>query len=146
MTADENPEVADTPAEAPETEAPQQERQRDEQGRFARQAEPEPKPGQPARAPEAKDEANVPSWRLPRSAKEAERRVAETNAQSRRVSLKCCNGRTSRSLGDCLRTTCLRTRKGQVEYGARQLLTPIEQRIQAMEAKEQARPHSIISS
>ena len=85
MTADENPEVADTPAEAPETEAPQQERQRDEQGRFAaKQNDPEPKPEQPAQAPEAKDEANVPSWRLREVREEAERRVAETNAQWQR--------------------------------------------------------------
>ena len=84
MTADENPDAADTPVEAPETEAPQQERQRDEQGRFAKQVEPEPEPKASPQAEQAKEEANVPSWRLREVREEAERRVAETNAQWQR--------------------------------------------------------------
>jgi hypothetical protein len=84
MTADEIPEVADTPAEAPVTETPQQERQRDEHGRFASRQEPEPQPAQQAETPAAKEEANVPSWRLREVREEAERRVAEANAQWQR--------------------------------------------------------------
>ena len=85
MTADENPEVeTEASADAPAQETPQQERQRDEQGRFAKQVEPEPKPEQQAQVPEAKEEANVPSWRLREVREEADRRVAETNAQWQR--------------------------------------------------------------
>ena len=82
MTADEIPDAADTPAEAPETEAPQQEeRPRDEQGRFAKQVEPEPKPEQ---AEPAKDEAHVPPWRLREIKEERDainRRYLETQRQ-----------------------------------------------------------------
>ena len=138
MTADENPEVADTPAEAPETEAPQQERQRDEQGRFAKQTEPEPKPEPPAQAPEAKDEANVPSWRLREVREEAERRVAETNAQWQRQ-FEMLQRQNQPKPESVPAPDLFENPQGAIEYGAKQLLTPIEQRIQAMEAKEQAR-------
>jgi hypothetical protein len=78
--------VADPPAEAPATETPQQDdRPRDEHGRFApkQPAEPEPAPAAPDQG-QAKDEGNVPSWRLREVREEAERRVAETEARWQR--------------------------------------------------------------
>ena len=89
-TADaEIPDVADTPADAPTTEASQQDdRPRDEHGRFApKQAETtvDMHPHQAVLQGEsAKDEANVPSWRLREVREEAERRVAETEARWQR--------------------------------------------------------------
>ena len=85
MTDEPISDVADTPADAPATETPQQDGPaRDEHGRFApkTQAEPAPEPTQ-AQEP-AKDEGNVPSWRLREVREEAERRVAETEARWQR--------------------------------------------------------------
>src|SRR4249920_2669342 len=84
-TADEPiSDVADTPADAPTTEAPQQDgRARDEHGRFApKQAEPQQQ--EPQAATPAEEAANVPSWRLREVREEAERRVAETEARWQR--------------------------------------------------------------
>ena len=137
MTADEIPDAADTPAETPETETPQQEeRPRDEQGRFAKQVEPEPKPEQQAQVPEAKEEANVPSWRLREVREEAERRVAETNAQWQRQ-FEMLQRQNAPKPEPVPAPDLFENPQGAIEYGARQLLTPIEQRLQAMEARAQ---------
>ena len=136
MTADENPEVADTPAEAPETEAPQQERQRDEQGRFARQAEPEPKLEPPAQAPEAKDEANVPSWRLREVREEAERRVAEANAQWQRQ-FEMLQRQSQPKPEPTPAPDLFENPNGFVDHQLRQVLTPIEQQLQQQRAELQ---------
>lgn len=74
------PEPVETPAEpAPEPE--KQERERDDKGRFVAKETEEPAPEAPAEtpAPEIKDEAHVPSWRLRevREAREAAERRAE---------------------------------------------------------------------
>ena len=82
--------VADTPAEAPAPEQPQQDgRPRDEHGRFApRQAQeapatPQPEP-QAQDTPAAKEEAHIPSWRVREIREEAARQMAEREAQWQR--------------------------------------------------------------
>ena len=138
MTADENPE-AETPAEVPAPEAPQQDdRPRDEHGRFApKQTEAEqPQPEQQAGQPEAKDEANVPSWRLREVREEAERRVAETEARWQRH-VEMLQRQNQPKPEPTPAPDLFENPSGAIEYGARQLLTPIEQRIQAMEARVQ---------
>jgi hypothetical protein len=90
MADDQIPEAAEQPADAPAPETPRQEdRPRDEHGRFAasRQAAQEvqgDQPEQAAEVPQAKEEANVPSWRLREVREEAERRIAEERAQWQR--------------------------------------------------------------
>jgi hypothetical protein len=85
MTDDQIPEATEQPAEKPEATPQQDGPQRDEHGRFApKQAETTADtPPHQAPAPE-KEEANVPSWRLREVREEAERRIAETNAQWQR--------------------------------------------------------------
>ena len=137
MTADEIPETeTEAPADAPAQETPQQERQRDEQGRFAKQVEPEPQSAQQAQTPEAKEEANVPSWRLREVREEAERRVAETNAQWQRQ-FEMLQRQNAPKPEPVPAPDLFENPQGAIEYGARQLLTPIEQRLQAMEARAQ---------
>ena len=131
MTDDQNPETeTEAQAEAPAQETPQQERQRDEQGRFAKQVEPEPKP-EPEQAEPAKEEANVPSWRLREVREEAERRVAETNAQWQRQ-FAMLQRQNAPKPEPVPAPDLFENPQGAIEYGARQLLTPIEQRLQAM--------------
>lgn len=75
----------ETPEPQPEPEKPAEDRPRDEHGRFApKPEEAEPKPDAQAVKPEAKEEAQVPSWRLRelREAREAaERRAAQLEQQ-----------------------------------------------------------------
>ena len=81
--ADEStPEAAtEAPAEAPVQETPQPDGPvRDEHGRFAAKQAAE----QAAEPPQAKDESQVPSWRLREVREEAERRIAETEARWQR--------------------------------------------------------------
>jgi hypothetical protein len=90
-TTDEQiPEVTAEPAQQEPLPTASQERAgqdgpaRDEHGRFAaKQTEPQPEP-QAADPSQAKEEANVPSWRLREVREEAERRVAEAEARWQR--------------------------------------------------------------
>ena len=133
MTADEIPDAADTPVEAPETEAPQQEeRPRDEQGRFAKQVEPEPKPEQ---AEPARDEAHVPPWRL-REIKEERDAINQRYLETQRQ-LEMLQRQNQPKPEPTPAPDLFENPQGAIEYGARQLLTPIEQRILAMETRMQ---------
>ena len=133
MTADENPETeTEAQADAPAQETPQQERQRDEQGRFAKQVEPEPKPEQQAQTPEAKEEANVPSWRLREVREEAERRVAETNAQWQRQFEML--QRQSQALPKEPPPDLFENPNGFVDQRLKEYLTPYEQQQQQLRA------------
>jgi hypothetical protein len=137
MTADEIPEVADTPAEAPVTETPQQEdRPRDEHGRFARQTEPEPQPAQQAEQPAAKEEANVPSWRLREVREEAERRVAEANAQWQRQ-FEMLQRQNAPKPEPTPAPDLFEDPDGRIDHRFTTKMTPYEQRLAAMEAKVQ---------
>jgi len=74
--------VTETPAE-PEQQPQQDDRPRDEHGRFAPK-QTEPQQQEPQAATPAEEAANVPSWRLREVREEAERRVAETEARWQR--------------------------------------------------------------
>ena len=142
MADDPIPEAAEQPAEAPAPETPQQEeRPRDEHGRFAasRQAAQEVQGEQPAPAaepPQAKEEANVPSWRLREVREEAERRVAETNAQWQRQ-FEMLQRQNQPKPEPKPAPDLFENPQGAIEYGARQLLTPIEQQQQQLRAELQ---------
>ena len=66
MADDPTPDVAEQPAEAPVPETPRQDdRSRDEHGRFApKQAEPEPVPQAAEQPQEADGDVRIPPWRL----------------------------------------------------------------------------------
>ena len=134
---------AETEAPAPqETSAPQQEeRPRDEHGRFAasKQAAQEVQGDQPAPAaepPQAKEEANVPSWRLREVREEAERRVAETEARWQRQ-FEMLQRQNQPRPEPKPAPDLFENPQGAIEYGARQLLTPIEQQQQQLRAELQ---------
>ena len=137
MTADENPEVeTEAPADAPAQETPQQERQRDEQGRFAKQVEPEPEPKASPQAEQAKEEANVPSWRLREVREEAERRVAETNAQWQRQ-FEMLQRQNAPKPEPTPPPDLFENPNGFVDHQLRQSLSPIEQALQQQRAELQ---------
>jgi hypothetical protein len=142
MADDQIPEASEQPAEAPAPETPQQEeRPRDEHGRFAasKQAAQEVQGEQPAPAaepPQAKEEANVPSWRLREVREEAERRVAETNAQWQRQ-FEMLQRQNQPKPDPKPAPDLFENPQGAIEYGARQLLTPIEQQQQQLRAELQ---------
>jgi hypothetical protein len=135
MTDDPIPEVVEQPA----TEAtPQQEgQQRDEHGRFARAEQPQSEPQQPQAADQAKDEANVPSWRLREVREEAERRVAETEARWQRQFAEM--QRQAQPKPEPKPAPDLyENPDGFFDHRLQQGLSPIEQRLQAHEARMQA--------
>jgi len=142
MADDQIPEAAEQPAEAPAPETPRQEdRPRDEHGRFAasRQAAQEVQGDQPeqvAEAPQAKEEANVPSWRLREVREEAERRVAETEARWQRQ-FEMLQRQNQPKPEPTPAPDLFENPQGAIEYGARQLLTPIEQQQQQLRAELQ---------
>src|SRR5687768_10943504 len=79
--------IADDPETEPAEQPEQVEGQpRDEQGRFAPKAETEPEQPTPEVQAEqpAREEANVPSWRLREVREEADRRIAEAEARMQR--------------------------------------------------------------
>ena len=142
MTADEIPEAeTETPAEAPAPETPpQDERPRDEHGRFA-----------PKQA--AGSQSNLNRRSRPASLRQRKRPtfhrgdcvryarkpkgVSRKPKRSGNVSLKCCNGRTSRSLNQRLRPDLFENPQGAIEYGAQAVTDADRAAIQAMEAKVQ---------
>jgi hypothetical protein len=136
MTDDSTPEVTEAPEAQPEQ---QDGRTRDDHGRFAaRQSEPAPQP-EPA-APDqgqAKDEANVPSWRLREVREEAERRVAEANAQWQRQ-FEMLQRQSQPKPEPTPRPDLFENPDGAIEYGVRTALTPLEERLQAQEARLQS--------
>ena len=134
--------VTDAPAE-PAAETPQQDKlPRDEQGRFApkqaEQSEPAPAPAEGEQTPaQAKDEANVPSWRLREVREEAERRIAETEARWQRQFIEL--QRQSQPKPELKPAPDLYDNPdGFVDHRLQQGLTPIEQRLQAQEQRMQA--------
>ncbi|HXI55299.1 MAG TPA: hypothetical protein VNO55_04540 [Polyangia bacterium] len=137
MADDPTPDVAEQPAEAPAPETPQtEERARDEHGRFAAR-QPDPVEQQPA--PEtAKDDAHVPSWRLREVREEAERRVAETEARWQRQ-FEMLQRQNQPKPEPTPAPDLFESPTGFVDHYLKQGLTPVEQRIQAMEARDQAR-------
>ena len=138
MTADENPEVTDTPAEAPETEAPQQEeRTRDEQGRFAKQVEPEPKPEQ---AEPARDEAHVPPWRLREIKEERDainQRYLETQRQLEMLQRQNAPKPEPTPAPDLFENPT-GFAKHYAQEVAKEAMSPLERRLQAAEARLEA--------
>ena len=137
MTDEPTPETPEAPQAQPEQ---QDGRARDEHGRFAsRQAEPEPQTEQSTsdQGQNAKDEANVPSWRLREVREEAERRVAEANAQWQRQ-FEMLQRQNQPKPEPVPRPDLFENPDGAIEYGVRNALTPLEQRLQAQEARLQA--------
>jgi hypothetical protein len=134
---DSTPEVTEQPAETPATEAPQQDdRPRDEHGRFApKQAGPEPAP-QAAEAPqEADGDVRIPPWRLREMREERDainQRYLDTQRQLEMLQRQMPKAEPTPP------PDLFENPTGAIEYGARQLLTPYEQRLQAMEARQQA--------
>jgi hypothetical protein len=133
MTDAEIPDVADPPAEAPTTEAPQQDdRPRDEHGRFApkQPVEPEPEPQAPPQAAQAAtDEAQIPPWRLREMREErdaANQRYQETQRQLEMLQRQMPKPEPQ------LPPDLFENPQGAIEFGARQLLTPIEKQQQAL--------------
>jgi hypothetical protein len=140
MTDEPIPEVAtEAPADVSSTEAPQQDdRPRDEHGRFAAKQAAEPQPEQAAEQPQAKDEANVPSWRLREVREEAERRVAETEARWQRQ-FEMLQRQNAPKPEPQPAPDLFDNPTGAIKHGVQQEMTPYEQRLQAMEAREQSR-------
>ena len=101
-------------------------------GGFAKQVEPEPEPEQQAQTPEAKEEANVPSWRLREVREEAERRVAETNAQWQRQFEML--QRQSQALPKEPPPDLFENPNGFVDQRLKEYLTPYEQQQQQLRA------------
>ena len=145
MTDDPISEVATEAPAQPAAEAPQQDgRPRDEHGRFARTepvsqertGAPQSEPQQPAEQA-AKDEANVPSWRLREVREEAERRVAETEARWQRqfqeLQRQAQPKPEPKPAPDLYENP-----DGFFDHRLQQGLSPIEQRLQAQEARMQA--------
>ena len=125
--------VTETPAE-PEQQPQQDGRARDEQGRFARnevarQAEPTPQPEQ-AQEP-AKEEANVPSWRLREVREEAERRVAEAEARWQRQYLELQRQAQPRPEPQPP-PDLFENPNGFVDHNVRQLVDPMKAELQQM--------------
>ena len=143
MTDEPTPEtVTETPA-APEQQPQQDGRPRDEHGRFARtEPEPQPEPQQPtAQQPDqAREEgAHVPSWRLREEREKAEaieRRYNDERMQWQRQ-LEMLQRQMPKP-EPTPKPDLYENPDAAIEYGARQLLTPIEQRIRAMEERAQA--------
>ena len=139
MTDDPISEVAtEAPAQPAAETLQQDDRPRDEHGRFARtepapQSEPQPTP----QAEPAKDEANVPSWRLREVREEAERRVAETEARWQRqfqeLQRQAQPKPEPKPAPDLYENP-----DGFFDHRLQQGLSPIEQRLQAQEARMQA--------
>lgn len=138
MTDDPIPEATEAPAEAPAPEPQQDGPTRDEHGRFAsRQPEPAPEPQQPtAQQPDqARDEGHVPPWRLREIREERDainQRYLETQRQLEMLQ------RQMPKPEPAPRPDLYENPDAAIEYGARQVLTPIEQRLQAAEARLQA--------
>jgi hypothetical protein len=141
-TADDStPEVTpEAPAEVPSTETPQQdERPRDEHGRFAaKQAEPEaqsPPQQAPAEQAPAEDGAHVPSWRLREIRDErdaATQRYLETQRQLEMLQ------RQMPKPAPPPAPDPYENPDGFARYHAEQTMSPLEQRIQAAEMRLQA--------
>jgi hypothetical protein len=139
MNDDPTPEVVERTAEQPAEQPQQDGRARDEHGRFAaKQAEqPAPEPQAPQAADQARDEANVPSWRLREVREEAERRVAETEARWQRQFAEM--QRQAQPKPEPKPAPDLyENPDGFVDHRLQQSLSPIEQRLQAHEARMQA--------
>ena len=140
MTADEIPEVkTEALAEAPaQEETPhQEERPRDEQGRFAKQVEPEPEPKTSPQAEQAKEEANVPSWRLREVREEAERRVAETNAQWQRQ-FEMLQRQNQPKPEPTPVPDMFENAPAFAKHYAQEVMSPLEKRLRAAEARLEA--------
>ena len=138
MTDEPTPETTEQPVAQPEATPQQDGRPRDEHGRFARtEPEPQPEPQQPtAQQPDqARDEAQIPSWRLREMREEkdaAVQRYLETQRQLEMLQ------RQMPKPEPAPKPDLYENPDAAIEYGARQLLTPIEQRIRAMEERAQA--------
>ena len=143
---DQIPEVTEQPAEAPATEAPpasqeragQDDRPRDEHGRFApKQTEPEPAPQSPPQAAsEADGDVRIPPWRLREMREERDainQRYLDTQRQLEMLQRQMPKTEPTPA------PDLFENPTGAIEHGARQLLTPYEQRLQALEAREQSR-------
>jgi hypothetical protein len=136
---DQIPEVTEQPAETPAQETPQQDdRPRDEHGRFApKQAEPEPTPEAPPQAAqEADGDVRIPPWRLREMREERDainQRYLDTQRQLEMLQRQMPKPELPPP------PDLFENPTGAIEYGAKQLLTPYEQRLQAMEAREQSR-------
>ena len=139
MTDEPISEAAEQPAAQPD-ETPQQDgRARDEHGRFVSQqpAEPQSEPQAPQAAEPAKDEANVPSWRLREVREEAERRVAETEARWQRQ-FEAMQRQNQPKPEPKPAPDLFENPDGFVDHRLQQGLSPLEQRLQAQEARMQA--------
>jgi hypothetical protein len=139
MADDPTPEATEAPAtEAPAAEPQQDGRPRDEHGRFARtEPEPQPEPQQPtAQQPDlATDDGKIPPWRLREMREErdaANQRYHETQRQLEMLQRQMPKPEAAP------RPDLYENPDAAIEYGARQVLTPLEQRLQAAEAKLQA--------
>ena len=126
--------ATETPAPEPQQDGPQ----RDEHGRFARsEPEPSPEPQQPTaqQADPAGDDGKIPPWRLREMREErdaANQRYHETQRQLEMLQ------RQMPKPEPAPRPDLYENPEAAIEYGARQVLTPIEQRLQAAEARMQA--------
>jgi hypothetical protein len=147
MTDDPTPETTEQPVERQEAPPQQDGRPRDEHGRFvaprgAHEPEPQPEPQQPAaQQPDpARDEgAHVPSWRLREEREKAEaieRRYNDERMQWQRQ-LEMLQRQMPKP-EPAPKPDWYENPDAANEYGTRQLLTPLEQRIQAMEERAQA--------
>jgi hypothetical protein len=137
MTDAPAPDVAEQPAESPAAEAPQQDGQaRDEHGRFAAKQAPEPEPAQQEQSPAAKEEANVPSWRLREVREEAERRVAETEARWQRQ-FEMLQRQNAPKPEPTPAPDLFENPNGFVDHQLRQSLSPLEQQQQQLRAELQ---------
>jgi len=128
--ADEStPEAAtEAPAEAPVQETPQQDGPvRDEHGRFAAKQAAE----QAAEPPQAKDESQVPSWRLREVREEAERRIAETEARWQRQ-FEHMQRQAQPKPEPAPVPDLFENPNGFVEHGVRQYVDPIKSEVQQM--------------
>jgi len=132
--------VADTPAEAPVTETPQQDdRPRDEHGRFAprTQAEPAPEPApQVAATPqEAEDEGRVPPWRLREMRMERDDAIQRSHEMQRQLEML---QRQMPKPEPQPAPDLFENPTGAIDHRLAERLTPYEQQQQALRAEVQA--------
>jgi hypothetical protein len=133
--ATEAPAVSQERTREPAAETPQQDGPaRDDHGRFASR---QPVEQQPEPETARDDAANVPSWRLREVREEAERRVAETEARWQRQFAEMQRQNQPKPEPKPA-PDLFENPDGFVDHRLQQSLTPIEQKLQAYEARMQA--------
>ena len=137
--ADESiPEVAEQPAEKPAAEPQQDDRPRDEHGRFApKQAEPEPAPELEAAAEQqlTRDDGGIPAWRLRemREERNAERQRAFELQRQLEMLQRQMPKPEPKPAPDPYENP-----DGFAKYHAQEIASPLERRLQAAEERLQA--------